>query len=71
MRHLILGIGVFLARLPERLHREIGGLQTAEAIMLIAAISIPLIVVLGAFGDDITRFLSNEVCRLKPAGTAC
>lgn len=44
-----------------RLLRKEDGLAAADVILIIAAVSIPLIIVLVAFGNDIVDYLEKQV----------
>lgn len=55
----------YLAGCVKLLHRDERGVAAADVILVIAAVSVPLIVALVAFGDDIVNYLENQVRKLS------
>ena len=49
-----------------RLHTDDCGMEVPSMIMMLAFITIPLIIALGGFSEDILKLLSSATDRLKP-----
>lgn len=52
-------------RLIGRVLRDERGVAAADVILVIAAVSIPLVIALVAFGDDIVEYLEKQVRNLS------
>jgi Flp pilus assembly pilin Flp len=51
--------------LPFTLHRDRRGIAAVDVILVLAAVSIPLVIVLVAFGNEIVDYLEFQVKRLE------
>ncbi len=46
-------------------HRDERGVAAADVILVIAAVTVPLVIALIAFGDDIVKYLGDQVRKLS------